>query len=87
MRADKRIKLGIAGQFRLALDRRIAIPIGFRQIEGVNEFGEFDVLRRPCLDPFNRFSKGIWAHLILPLQLMFSNKNRCFSEEAALIGK
>ena len=42
---DERIKPDVAGQFRLPLDRRIAIPIGFCQVERVHELGEFDVLR------------------------------------------
>ena len=44
-RTDERVKLIVAGQLRLTLDRRVAIPIGFCQIERVNKFGELNFPR------------------------------------------
>jgi hypothetical protein len=44
-RANKRIKPDIAGQFRLALDRSVAILVVCRQIERVDEFSENDISR------------------------------------------
>jgi hypothetical protein len=38
-RTHKGVKALVARQFRLALNRGIAVLIGFRQIENVNEFG------------------------------------------------
>src|SRR6185437_923245 len=65
-RTHQRIQLAIAGQLRLALDRGIAIPIGFGQIKRVDEFGKGNVARSAALYPFNGLSEGIWAHRLLP---------------------
>src|ERR1700676_3296537 len=66
-RADQRVKPFVAGQFWLALDRGIAVPIGTCRFERVNKFSQDDVPGRTGLNRFNRLSEGIWAHL-LPLR-------------------
>src|SRR6266481_5958205 len=80
--ADKRIKPDVTSQFRLALDRRIAVIVGFCQIERVNELGELDVLRRTGLNPFNRFSEGIWAHRFLLATHVLQQKSLLFGRSS-----
>src|SRR6185437_16554308 len=74
-RTHQRIQLAIAGQLRLALDRGIAIPIGFGQVKGVDEFGKDNVACRAALYPFNGLSEGIWAHRLLPCDSCCATEN------------
>src|SRR3954447_26758206 len=60
------VELVVTGQFRLFLDRRVAILIGFRRVESIHEFGQYRIARRTGLNGLDGFSEGIRAHRPLP---------------------
>ena len=64
--AHEGVEPAVACQFRLPLDRSVAISVGSRQIESIDELSQHNVPWRASLNRFNRLSEGIWAHRPLP---------------------